>query len=321
MATFTPLTEADVRSLFAAYSLGEVVGFRGIPAGSVNSNFAVDTSERSLFLRVYEEQDASGARDEAELLTHLAARGVLTAGPLSRRDGAFVSEMHKKPAAVFPWMAGGMRCQASVSLADARRVGEALGRIHAAGADAKRGAGRFQAADLFTRLERVALCPNADLAAQAGPLERELTAWSARRNPDLPRGLVHGDLFRDNVLWSDDGQISALLDFESASDGVLAYDLMVTVLAWCVGDELDADLGRALVLGYQTVRPLTEAEKNGLCAEGCLAALRFTVTRITDYAMRAGVGPRVMKDWRRFLSRFERMKALDTQGVRSALGV
>ena len=125
----------------------------------------------------------------------------------------------------------------------------------------------------------------------------------------MPRGLIHGDLFRDNVLWAG-GWIVALLDFESASEGVFAYDLMVTVLAWCFGDGLDLTLMRALIAGYERVRPLSAEERAGLVAEGCAAALRFTITRITDYAMRVTDGPRVIKDWRRFERRLAQLEGL-----------
>jgi homoserine kinase type II len=132
---------------------------------------------------------------------------------------------------------------------------------------------------------------------------------------------MHGDLFRDNVLWDAGGEIAALLDFESACAGSYAYDLMVTVLSWCFGDELEAGLASAMCGGYDRVRPMSEAEKRGLWAEGSFAALRFTVTRITDYAMRSGAtGPRVVKDWSRFMKRFEKLQALGEEGVRALVG-
>ena len=319
MATFTCLEETEVRSLLRDYPVSEMRAFKGIPAGSVNSNFAIELADARFFLRVYEEQDADGARAEAKLLAYLASRGVPTAAPIARRDGSLLSKARGKPAALFAWMPGAMRCQAGVSVGDAEQVGAALGRVHVAGADAERGAGRFREADLFGRLDRIAASAAPALAAEAAPLREALRTWSSQRDGTLPRGLVHGDLFRDNVLWGEDGRISALLDFESASDGVLAYDLMVTVLAWCVGDTLDTRLFRALVAGYESVRPLRAIEKDALCTEGCLAALRFTVTRITDYAMRGEVGLRVIKDWRRFYFRFAMLRDLGPGGIARAL--
>ena len=109
------------------------------------------------------------------------------------------------------------------------------------------------------------------------------------RDRSLPRGLIHGDLFRDNVLWAPSGEIAALLDFESACEGSYAYDLMVTVLSWCFGDDLDGGPRASSVRdGYARVRPLAEQEAQALGAEGVrFAALRFTRdAHITDYAMR-----------------------------------
>ena len=117
------------------------------------------------------------------------------------------------------------------------------------------------------------------------------------------------------MLWDERGEIAALLDFESASDGVYAYDLMVTVLAWCFGDALDAGLMRAMVDGYESVRPLEARERAGLLAEGCVASLRFAITRLTDYAMRVTDGPRVVKDWRRFQARLLALEALGEAGL------
>jgi homoserine kinase type II len=179
------------------------------------------------------------------------------------------------------------------------------------------------------RLARIERFHEPRLAALAPPLGARLSEIVARRDASLPRGLVHGDLFRDNVLWGKGGEgpdadITALLDFESACEGGFAFDLMVTVLAWCFRDTLEPALSRAMVAGYNEVRRLTDAEAEGLCVEGRLAALRFTVTRITDDAMRSielGVPPRRDKDWRRFAARSAELEALGTRGLRQLLGL
>jgi homoserine kinase type II len=139
----------------------------------------------------------------------------------------------------------------------------------------------------------------------------------------VPEGLIHGDLFRDNVLWAGEhgGEIAALLDFESASRGRFVFDLMVTVLAWGFGDGLDRPIVRGICDGYRSVRELAEEERAALLAEGCVAALRFTITRITDYAMKGGIGPRVIKDWRRFAMRLRTLEELGEGGLREAMGV
>jgi homoserine kinase type II len=119
--------------------------------------------------------------------------------------------------------------------------------------------------------------------------------------PEVPAGVIHGDLFRDNVLWRG-GRIVALLDFESAAEGLLAYDLVVTVLAWTYGDRFDPDLVRALLEGYRSVRPLHPGEEATLPRLARRAATRFVVTRITDFFVR-GAATGVQKDYRRFVAR------------------
>ncbi len=320
MATFTRPEPADLARFVRSYGIQKYEQFQSIPAGSVNSNFSFVAGDEKAFLRVYEEQDHAGAVREAALLRTLAARGVRIVAPRLATDGTPVGTLGGKPAAIFRWVEGTMACQRAVSTGRARAVGKALARVHAAGAGIEVGGGRFRPSDLRGRLSRIGADPR--FAGEAVGLRAALARWEVRRDDSLPRGLIHGDLFRDNVLWRGEQseEIVALLDFESASEGVWAYDLMVTVLAWCFGDRLDAALARALVAGYASVRPLEPAEGAGLLAEGCLAALRFTITRITDYAMRGEAdGPRVMKDWRRFRARFEALEALGDGGLAALL--
>jgi homoserine kinase type II len=321
MAVLTPISRDDAVELTEAYGLGSLESVDGIAAGSVNSNFAIRAGGRRVFLRLYEEQELAGAVRETAMLERLAALGVPTPAPLRRNDGELVSVVGAKPAAVFPWRDGAMRCQASVRPADARLVGRALARVHLAGAGEPPVPGRFGYEDLLGRLRSIAGSGHPELAPRAPALREALVQAHEARDPTLPRGLTHTDLFRDNVLWDESGGISALLDFESACEGTYAYDLMVTVLSWCVGDDLDPRLASAMREGYEDVRPLAPAERRGLLAEGRFAALRFTITRITDYALRASTeAPRVVKDWRRFLMRFERLTALGADGLARVLG-
>jgi homoserine kinase type II len=320
MAVLTAIDESDAQALLRAYGRGSLRGLEGIAGGSVNSNFALESEQGRVFLRLYEEQDLAGAARETAMLGRLAAQGVPTPAPLRRADGALVSVVRGKPAALFPWRDGTMLCQTGVTPAAARRVGEALARMHRAGETEEAPAGRFGFPDLVQRLDRIAASGDARFAPLVPSLRSSLEAVRAARDGGLPQGLIHGDLFRDNVLWDGGGGIAALLDFESACAGSYAYDLMVTVLSWCFGDDLDAGLASAMCEGYDRVRPLTEPEKRGLWAEGSFAALRFTVTRITDYAMRTGAtGPRVVKDWGRFMKRFEKLRTLGQPGLRSLL--
>jgi len=253
MAILTVPRDDELDALLSAYDLGPRRAARGIEAGTVNTSYALDLGADRYFLRLYEEQDAAGAAAEARLLQHLAASGVRTPAPVVARDGAMVRLVAGKPAALFPWVAGDMLCLRAVTPQAAREVGAALARVHLAGPapDGSLCAGRFGPAELILRCDRVAVCQDAEAKLLAEPLRRQLGAAAAARTVDLPAGLVHGDLFRDNVLWDDTAsssspRIAALLDFESAHRGPFAYDLAVTILSWSFRDTFDHAIRRAI---------------------------------------------------------------------------
>lgn len=305
MAKLTPLSIGKARKVLAGYDF-DVAQLDALEGGSVNSNFCLRTrgGER-LFLRIYEEQDAEGALRELELLNRLAASGVPTPPARSAKDGALLAKHRGKPIAVFPWLDAHIVCQARVTADRCRAVGDALARVHLAPVEFEH-PGRFTLADLFRRLDAAVGYPA--FLADIELIRAALVRYSALRDRSLPMGLIHGDLFRDNVLW-DDGHILALIDFESASHGVLVYDLMVTVLAWCFGDAFDVELAAAMLESYHARRPLSPAEVAALPVEGALAALRFATTRITDYSLRAPPGVPPLRDYRRFLQRLSALEA------------
>jgi homoserine kinase type II len=316
MATYTRLTleQAQVVGGRFGVRVAEVVP---VPAGSVNSNYRlVLVDGASLFARVYEEQGQDGAEGESRLLDHLAAHGVATPRPLPRTDGEGFTTLidaeagSTRPVALFPWRDGEILCQSRITPEVAEKVGRKVAEMHRAGATFReRRTGRFRVEDLRVRLARIEEAEDPALAAMAPKLQGRLDRAERERNPDLPHGIIHGDLFRDNVLWQN-GEPVALLDFESACDGSWAYDLMVTALSWCYGSDLDESLARAMFRGYSRERRPTPAEIAAMNAEGRIGALRFTITRITDFEMRRGLGDRVMKDYRRFFARHERLVEL-----------
>jgi len=194
--------------------------------------------------------------------------------------------------------------------------------VHVAGAGVPSQPGRFGFESLLERLDAIARSGNARFEALVPALREALARTHQARDQGLPSGLIHSDLFRDNVLWDPEGSLAALLDFESACAGTYVYDLMVCILSWCFGSDLQPELAAAMCSGYRRVRPLSEAELAAMLVEGSFAALRFTITRITDYGLREQTaGPRVIKDWSRFQARFDRLQSLGATGLRRALGV
>lgn len=315
MAVLTALPAEDASRIAAAHGLPAVKAIHPIAAGSVNSNFFLDLEDgRRVFLRIYEEQETDGVAFEWAILRHLGERQM----PIPRRiegpepGGVRVAG---KPVALFELASGEMSCQKAVTETRCAAVGGLLARVHLAGADLGwRRTSRFDRRALAKRMGRI------PRRGELAPVMNRLEAGFAMIDvpPSLPRGLTHGDLFRDNVLWEGD-TLSAAIDWESAAWDTLAYDLAVAILAWCVGDDFDWTLARAMVAGYEAERPLSELEAQSLRDLCRAAALRFTVTRITDFHLRAEGAVGVHKDYRRMLLRLDRVEALDPQGFVAAL--
>ena len=308
MAIHTLLPIEDADRIARAHGLGAARGVEGVVAGSVNSNFLLDTDARRVFVRIYEEQDVDGVAYEWALLAHLAEAGV----PVPRRvEGTEPGALRvaDKPIAVFETIAGHEVCQAMVTEARARAVGAALASAHLAGAGFERRAGRFGRDDIRARLEGVAALERPELREAVATLTEALDELDATLDEHLPRGVVHGDLFRDNVRWEGE-RILAILDWESAADGTFVFDLAVTTLAWCYGDALDRGLMAAMRSGYrESLRPLSGDEAEALPLALADAAVRFTVTRITDFHLRPDAEI-VQKDWRRFYRRLLEVRGL-----------
>ncbi|MET0340032.1 MAG: homoserine kinase [Polyangiales bacterium] len=306
MASFTPLAHEDGVRIADAHGLGTLRAVVPIAAGTVNSNYFLETDHGRAFVRLYEQQDIDGVAYEWQLLAHLATRGV----PLPRRiEGPAPGEVRVggKPVAVFEAVTGEDLCQARVTSERARKVGEALARASLAGADfGVRREGRFTFDDIVRLLDVASAAGRVELTAPIARL-RALHAALTASAPSLPRGVVHGDLFRDNVLWQGE-QVVALLDWESASDGIVVYDLAVTLLAWCCGDALDWTLARAMIDGYRTVRELTDAEWDGLSWALRVGCLRFATTRLVDVYLRDTYPP-TYKSFARFLLRLDAIEA------------
>lgn len=323
MALLTALSLRDAQRLAREFGL-EAATVEPLSAGSVNSNFALTTTDgRRFFARLYEEQERRGALAELTLVAELARAGVPVVECLPRLDGGGVGDLAGKPFAVFPWLEGEILCQGRVTASACETLGAALARVHLTTPRVARpSAGRFRIEDLRERLDRVEREGHVAYAADVAYIRERFAHYEGeRRRSVAPHGVIHSDLFRDNVLWTKQGQLLALLDFESACYGAFAYDVMVTVCAWCFGSDFELPLVQALLRGYHAVRPIRGEEVAALKVEGGVACLRFATTRITDFSLRAAPGQPPLRDYQRFLQRLRRMEsgALDAC-ISSALG-
>lgn len=320
MAVYTSLELEEASSITRAHGLGDTEAIIPIAAGSVNSNYFVEGAFGRVFLRIYEEQEREGVEYEWALLKHLAERGV----PLPRiLPGPEPGELTiaGKPVALFELVRGEEYCQKMITPARAASVGAALAKVHLAGRDFQiRKPSRFGRPELRERLAIAEAAERPELKAVLEEQLRLLDEFDKRPPLELPSGIIHGDLFRDNVKYQGDS-VLALLDWESASDGTLLYDLIVTMHAFTFGDTFDFDLIRALFGAYNAARPLEEREWEAAREVAIEAAVRFTITRITDFYLRANEGgdDRVMKDFRRFIARREAIESFADDTFVSAI--
>jgi len=308
---FTRLGDAELGALAAAFSLGAVRAWRPIAAGTINSNFAVDTDRGAWFVRVNEGKSEADVAWEAQLVAALAAGGVVTPPPVAARDGRPYARLGgtAKWVSVFPWRPGRHLGADEITPEVAGEFGAALARLHAIGLDlpaAWRRRSIYDHDHLVARFTGFAGgfagSTDPELARAIAVLGEELAAAAAARavRERAGHGIIHGDLFRDNVLW-DAGRLVAILDFEQASGGSFAYDLAVCINDWCWTGVVRLDLAAALLAGYERVRSLTPGDREALVIEVRAAAARFTITRITDVYLAKVDNPD--KDFRAFLAR------------------
>ena len=310
MAQFRTLSADDVRGILAAFSIAGYRAHQPIAVGTINTNLRVDTVAGPLFLRINEGKSEDDVRREAEIVAHAAARGVPTPVPRADAAGALFVRWGDEIVSLFPWVAGRTLARAELTPVHAAAVGTALAKLHlASDGFLDHRPGRYEPAEIDGRLARIAALGRPDLAPVVAVLEPELARLRAERVADIPLGIIHGDLFVDNVLYDGAGTLTALIDFEQASWGRLAYDLAVTTLAFGYGrDDFRPEIVRALVDAYAAARPPTDAERAAFGAELRFVACRFAVTRITDVHLKREAGGAPGKNFQRYLDRLASVK-------------
>ena len=319
MAVYTSLSPEDASRITNAHALGPCLHITPVSAGSVNSNFFLVSEGGRHFLRIYEEQGTDGVEYEWQLLDFLGRAGVAVP---KRVTGTLPGQIcvAGKPTALFEVVTGQDICGGLFDTARAQRVGATLAEIHQAGrAFPVRRESRFRRDTLPQRLDVAEGHGRPELVEPIATLRAMCAEVDGGYPTNLPRGVIHGDMFRDNVFW-EGTRVSAVIDWESASDGDLLYDLAVVFLAWCYGDDFRWEEARALFAGYTGIRPLEPSEVAALRTLCLAGAARFSTTRILDFHLRSGgVGERVMKDYRRFLARASTLAALTNDQLASRL--
>ena len=284
MAVYTRVDREQARAFLESYDLGELLVLEGICQGVENSNYLVVTARGRFILTIYEKRVA---REDLPfflgLMDHLAARGVPCPVPIHGRDGRALRELAGKPAALVSFLEG--RSPARIHPEHCRALGAALARLHLAGRDfpmhRDNALGRASWRPLFESCRA-----RADEVERGleGELDRELRDLARCWPQGLPEGIIHADLFPDNVFF-DDYRVSGLIDFYFACNDLFAYDLAICMNAWCFerSSEFNITKARALLRGYRSERPLTPAEIEALPVLARGAAVRFLLTRLYDW--------------------------------------
>jgi homoserine kinase type II len=284
MAVYTDVAAEEVAAFLSAYDLGDLLAYKGIAEGVENSNFLLHTSRGYFILTLYEKRVAANDLPFfLGLMEHLAARGLTCPQPVKNRKGETLGRLAGRPAAIVTFLDGmWIRRPTATHCAG---LGHALAELHLAGADF--GMKRANALSVQgwralyetakTRADGVQAGLHAAIAAELDMLEK---SWPR----DLPQGVIHADLFPDNVFFLGD-QLSGLIDFYFACTDTLAYDVAICLNAWCF--ELDHSYnvtkGRALLQAYASKRKLSAAERAALPLLARGAATRFLLTRLVDW--------------------------------------
>ncbi|MGI3901341.1 MAG: homoserine kinase [Janthinobacterium lividum] len=284
MAVYTDVSDADLSEFLGRYDVGRLLSCKGIAEGVENTNYFVHTERGNFILTLYEKRVAAADLPFfIELMDHLASRGLNCPRPVRDRQGEALGTLVGRPAAMVTFLDGVWIKRPSVDHCAA--LGGALAELHRAGADFSMRRPNGLSINSWPGLFAAAGADADRVAPGLTELVTEELAILAARWPrGLPEGVIHADLFPDNVFFLGD-RLSGLIDFYFACTDSLAYDVAVCLNAWCFASDgsFDPARGRAMLDGYCAVRPLApeEAEALPLLARG--AALRFMLTRLVDW--------------------------------------
>lgn len=279
MAVFTSVSEPELSAWLGNYSLGSLLELQGIASGIENTNYFVTTTNGRFVLTLFEKLSAEELPFFLNLMAHLARHGIPCPSPVANRNDQFLGELNGKPACIVSRLSG--KSLTHPDAANCAAVGAILGQMHEAGLGFEGSMDNPRDATWRASAARQVV---PFLSAQdAALLQSEIDFHAQHSLAVLPQGIVHADLFRDNVLF-DGERVGGLIDFYFACKDSLLYDVAITVNDWCIGagGNLDAQRTRALLDAYHAVRPFTQQEVEMWPVALRVAALRFWISRLFD---------------------------------------
>jgi homoserine kinase type II len=284
MAVYTEVADEELRSFVAEYDIGDVVSCKGIAEGVENSNYLLQTDRGNFILTLYEKRvNPTDLPFFIGLMEHLAGLGLRCPTPLAGRDGVSLRSLCDRPAAIVSFLQG--LWPRRITTQHCAALGGAMADLHLKGlsyATARRNSLGLRAWRPLFEQEAHRACEVKEGLADF--LRHELDYLESHWPRNLPSGIIHADLFPDNVFYQGD-EISGLIDFYFACTDFLAYDIAICLNAWCFETDgsFNATKARMMLWNYQQVRPLSSAEFEALPTLARGAALRFLLTRLYDW--------------------------------------
>jgi homoserine kinase type II len=284
MAVYTDVTADDLAEFLKAYEIGELRSYKGIAEGVENSNFLLHTGAGSFILTLYEKRVAE--KDLPfflALMEHLAARGITCPQPVKNKKGGMLGKIAGRPAALVTFLDGLWIRRPNAGHCAA--VGEALARLHLAGKDfAMKRPNALSLESWRPLYEHAGARGDSVRPGLCNDIVKELDVLEKSWPRGLPEGVIHADLFPDNVFFLGD-KLSGLIDFYFACTDTLAFDVAICLNAWCFEPDHSYNVtkGRALLKAYDSARPLSAAERAALPVLARGGAMRFLLTRLVDW--------------------------------------
>jgi len=290
MAVYTEVTDEELDAFVACYDIGEVSSLKGIAEGVENSNFLLQTDRGVYILTLYEK------RTKPEdlpfflgLMDHLAARGLDCPTPVHGRDGLALRDLCGRPAAIVTFLQG--RWPRHIAPEHCLELGGVMAKMHVAGADFPQWRANALSVSGWRTLSDAVMGKADEIhVGLSETITSELAFLEKNWPNDLPTGLIHADLFPDNVFYLHDRaarkeHLSGVIDFYFACNDILAYDIAICLNAWCFESDgsFNATKARMMLASYRAVRPLTVDELNALPILARGSALRFLLTRTYDW--------------------------------------
>jgi homoserine kinase type II len=311
MAVYTDVGEGELAAFLREYSVGELLSYKGIAEGTENSNFLLHTTTGSFILTLYEKRvEKADLPFFLGLMDHLAKKGISCPLPVQRHDGSMIGTLAGRPAVIITFLEGMWLRKPGV--AHCREVGKALAAMHLASADFAMHRANALAIDGWRKLWEASRARADEVEpGLAAEVDADFADFGRNWPEGLPTGIIHADLFPDNVFFLGE-KLSGLIDFYFACDDFYAYDLATCLNAWCFEKDFSFNLtkGTALLAGYQSVRPLDAAEREALPMLARGSALRFMLTRLYDWLTVPDGGLVIKRDPTEYIRRMRFHRAI-----------